>query len=108
MNRAGRKHLQLRSTISKTRASGFIRFPNARKHLKPRGLRPRGFIFFLAFGNLMKPEARVFEMSSPKKQYKIRQCCIFFPFFFKMPCMCDLLYSVGIHCICELLFLIIQ
>ena len=21
-----------------------------------------------------------------------------------MPCMCDLLYSVGIHCICELVF----
>ena len=83
MNRAGRKHLQLRSTISKTRAAGFIRFPNARKHLKPRGLRPRGFIFFLAFGNLMKPEARVFEMSSPKKQYKIRQCCIFFHFSLK-------------------------
>ena len=32
---------------------------------------------------------------------------VFFPFFFKMPCMCDLLYSVRIHCICELLFLII-
>ena len=25
---------------------GFIRFPNPRKHLKPRGLRPRGFIVF--------------------------------------------------------------
>ena len=34
--------------ISKTRASGFIRFPNARKHLKPRGLRPRGFKSILA------------------------------------------------------------
>ena len=28
----------------------------------------------------MKPEARAFEMSSPKKQYKIMQCCIFFHF----------------------------
>ena len=26
--------------------------------------------------------------------------------FFKMPCMCDLLYSAGIHFICELLLLI--
>ena len=34
--------------ISKTRASGFIRFPNARKHLKPRGRRPRGFKSILA------------------------------------------------------------
>ena len=34
--------------ISKTRASGLIRFPNARKHLKPRGLRPRGFKSILA------------------------------------------------------------
>ena len=31
----------------------------------------------------MKPEARVFEMSSPKKQYKVRQCCIFFHFSLK-------------------------
>ena len=35
-----------RSTMSKTRASGFIRFPNARKHLKPQGRRPSGFIVF--------------------------------------------------------------
>lgn len=59
------------------------------------------------FGNLMKPKARVFKMTSIKKQYKIMQCC-FFTFFFKMACMCDLLYSVSIYCICELLFLIIQ
>ena len=65
------------------------------------------FYCFRAFGNPMKPEARVFEMTSPKKQYKIMQCCIF-PIFLKMPCMCDLSLSVGIHCICDLLFLIIQ
>ena len=35
------------------------------------------FYCFRAFGNLMKPEARVFEMTSPKKQYKIMQCCLF-------------------------------
>ena len=52
----------------------------------------------------MKPEARVFEIASLKKQCKVMQCCIF-PIFFKVPCMCDLLHSVGIHCICELLFL---
>jgi len=55
----------------------------------------------------MKHDAQVFEMTSLKKQYKIMQL-YFFPFFFKMPCMCDLLYPVGIHCIYELLFLIIQ
>ena len=36
---------------------------------------------------------------------KIRSV-VFFPMFFKMPCMCDLLYSAGIHFICELLLLI--
>ena len=30
----------------KYECEGFIRFPNPRKHLKPRGLRPRGFIVF--------------------------------------------------------------
>ena len=41
------------------------------------------FYCFRAFGNLMKPEARVFEMTSPKKQYKIMQCCLFFHFSLK-------------------------
>ena len=48
----------------------FIRFSNAR-------LQAKWFYCFRAFGNLMKPEARVFEMTSPKKHYKIMQCCIF-------------------------------
>ena len=69
--------------------------------------RPSAFIVFECLEIVMKHDARVFEMTSLKKQYKIIQCSIF-PFFFEMPCMCDLLYSVGIHCICELLFLIIQ
>ena len=32
--------------ISETRASAFIKFPNARKQKKPRGLRSRGFKCF--------------------------------------------------------------
>ena len=35
------------------------------------------FYCFQSFGNLRKPEAQVFEMTSPKKQYKIMQCCLF-------------------------------
>ena len=57
----------------------------------------------LLFSSVWKPDktlALVFKMTSPKKQYQIMQCCIF-PFFLKMPCMFDLFYSVGIHCICE-------
>ena len=61
-------------------------------------------IVFECLEIVMKHNARVFEMTSLKKQYKIMHI----PFSFKMPCMCDLLYSVGIYCICELLFLIIQ
>ena len=30
----------------KNECEGFIRFPNTRKHLKPRGRRPSGFIVF--------------------------------------------------------------
>ena len=30
----------------KNECEGFIRFPNTRKHLKPRGCRPSGFIVF--------------------------------------------------------------
>ena len=31
-------------------------------------MRPGGFKCFLAFGNLMKPAARVFEITSPTKK----------------------------------------
>ena len=31
-------------------------------------MRPAGFKCFLAFGNLMKPTARVFEITSPTKK----------------------------------------
>ena len=96
-----------RSTMSKTRASGFIRFPNARKHLKPQGRRPSGFIVFKpleTWWNLKHEFLKwLLQRNNPK------WCSVvFFPFFCKMHCMCGLLYSVGIHYICELLFLINQ
>ena len=58
------------SAISKTPASGFSRFSNARPQAE-------WFYCFRAFGNLMKPEAQFFKMTSPKQQYKIMQFCIF-------------------------------
>ena len=61
------------------------------------------FLCFQAFGNLMKPEARVFEITSLKKQFKTMQCHVF-----PICVVCELLYSVGIHFTCELLFLINQ
>ena len=73
-----------------------------------RPLGPTSFIVFECLEIVMKHDARVFEMTSLKEQYKIMQCCICPIFFFKMPCMCDLLYSVDIYCIYELLFLTIQ
>ena len=66
------------------------------------------FIVFECLEIVMKHDARVLEMTSLMKQYKIMQCCSFSPFFFKLPSVCDLLYSVGIHCICVLLLLIVQ
>ena len=42
----------------KNDCEGFIRFPTVRKT----------FYYFRAFGNLMKPEARVFEITSPTKK----------------------------------------
>ena len=55
----------------KNECEGFIRFPNTRKHLKPRGRRPPEWYYcFRAFGNLMKPEARVFEKAVEQKKPK--------------------------------------
>ena len=51
----------------KNECEGLIRFPNARKHLKPRGRRRSGFIVF----EHLKPEARVFEISSPTKKVSL-------------------------------------
>lgn len=83
-------------------SSGFQTGENNWNHEAP----GRVVCSFRAFGNLMKLEAWIFWITFLKNQYKIMQCCIF-PIFL-MPCMRNLLYSVGIHCICEILFLIIQ
>ena len=42
-----------------------------------RPLQPSAFIVFECLEIVMKHDARVFEMTSLKKQYKIMQCCIF-------------------------------
>ena len=78
---------------------GFFRFPNARKHL-----RPSGFIVFERLETLWNPKHEFLKWLLQRNNTKLCSV-VFFPFFFKMPCICDLLYSVGIHCICELLFL---
>ena len=42
------------------------------KHLNPRGRRPSGFIVFEHLeGNLVKPEARVVEITSPTKKIRL-------------------------------------
>ena len=64
------------STISKTSASVSSRFPNTRKQMK-------AFIVFECLEIVVKHDARVFEMTSLKKQYKIMQCCIFSHFSLK-------------------------
>ena len=48
-----------------------------------RPLRPSAFIVFEGLEIVMKHDARVFEMTSLKKQYKIMQCCIFSNFSLK-------------------------
>ena len=91
----------------KNKCEGFIRFPNARKHLKPHGCRPSGFVVFKCLETWRNLKHEFLKWLFQRNNTKL--CSVlFFPFFFKMPCMCDLLYSVSIHCVCELLFLIIQ
>jgi len=46
---------------------GYIRFPNASKHL-----RPSGFIVFKRLETVRKPEARVFEITSLTKKISLR------------------------------------
>ena len=54
----------------------------------------------------MKPEAQVFEMTSPKKQYKIMQRCNF-PFFFNALYVLFFVFNRHLlYVCCELLFLI--
>ena len=71
-----------------------FRFPNARKHL-----RPSGFIVFERLETLWNPKHEFLKWLLQRNNTKLCSV-VFFPFFFKMTCMCDLLYSVGIHCIC--------
>ena len=59
------------------RVRGFHQVSKREKTFETTRLQAEWFYCFRAFGNLMRPEARVFEMASPKKQYKIMQCCIF-------------------------------
>ena len=52
--------------IFQRRVRGFHQVSECTKHLKPRGHRPNGFTVFE-----MKPEARVFEITSPTKQISL-------------------------------------
>ena len=56
--------------IFKNRVRGFYQVSKREKQLKPRGLRPRGFILFERL-ETMKPEARVFEITSPTKKISL-------------------------------------
>ena len=69
------------------------------------GFQTRGFIVFGRLETWWNPKHEFLKWLL-QRNYTNFGRVVFFPFFFKMPCMCDLLYSVGIHCICELLFLI--
>ena len=75
------------------RVRGFHQVSKREKTFETTRLQAEWFYCFRAFGNLMKPEARVFEMTSPKKQYKIMQCCIFLIF------LENALYACVICCI---------
>ena len=52
--------------IFQKRVRGFHQVSKREKYLKLRGRRPSGRYCFRAFGNLMKPEAQVFEITSPR------------------------------------------
>ncbi len=72
------------STISKTSASVSSRFPNTRKQMKARGRFGRVLSpVYECLEIVMKHDARVFEMTSLKKQYKIMQCRMFSHFSLK-------------------------
>ena len=59
------------------RVRGFHQVSKGEKSFKTTWPAASWFYCFRAFGNLMKPKARLFEITSLKKQYKIMQCCIF-------------------------------
>ena len=53
-----------RSTISKTRASVSLGYPNTEKQMKAQGRRPSAFIVSRCLDTPMRHEARVLEMTS--------------------------------------------
>ena len=63
--------------------------------MKARGRRPSAFVASRCLELLMKPDARLFEMTSPMKRCQIMQCYIFFNFSLKRHCLNDSLYLVG-------------
>ena len=54
--------------------------------MKARGRRPSAFIVSRRLEPSMKPDARLFEMTSLMKQYQITQCYIFF---YAIVCLID-------------------
>ena len=61
--------LRFASNISKTSARVSAEVPNTEKLMKGRGRRRSAFIVSRCLEPLMKPDARLFEMISPMKQY---------------------------------------
>ena len=77
MSFLGNKKICILLVVFQKRVPGFHQVSKREKTFETTRPQAKWFYCFRAFGNLMKPEARVFEMTSPKKQYKIMQCCIF-------------------------------
>ena len=75
----------------KNECEGFITFPSTRKHLIPRGRK--------RLETWWNPKHEFLKWLFQRNNTKLCSV-VFFPLFFKMPCMCDLLHSVGIYCIC--------
>ena len=66
-----------------------------------RPLRPSAFIVFECLEIVMKHGARVFEMTSLKKQYKFMQCCLFSHFSLKcLVCVICCIQSAFIVFVC--------
>ena len=70
--------------LTQERVSGACvrsKLPRVYRPLKPRGCRPSVFYCFRAFGNLVKPGARVFEITSPTKNISLNYHLNKFPQF---------------------------
>ena len=63
--------------LCQKRVQGFHLVSKREKTFETKRPQAKWFYCFQASGNLMKPEARVFEMTSSKKQSKMMQRCIF-------------------------------